>query len=292
MNSNAFHNCGKIQPVIYFYRTDQSVEKVSLINCSFFKSISGFLYILDEILMLEVLNYSFSESKETGIQVLSKSFVYFMNSTFSSNAAGSVKIDGVTDMTSMFVNCHFVNNTSLNVSLASAVEVVNSKMIIFFENCTFLKNYGGPVIQIHDSKQTFKPALEGLINITSSNFSEHILHDKVLTIQDYITVIKKSNFIRNTGFAGNFYGGAINTNNSANVQIEDCEFISNSGFQGSGVDTLGGNLCVIGSRFCSNRATMVGGALYVESKANIINCVFCNNAGIIGGAVHVKHHDL
>ena len=106
--------------------------------------------------------------------------------------------------------------------------------------------------------------------------------------------ITDSNFTNNKAYKNN--AGAVyideltSTFKPTNVEIDGCNFKSNSAKENGGaIYSLGGNVEIKDSLFDNNFA-LVGGAIDVIGHygelVSIENCTFTNNFGFYGGAVY------
>ena len=126
--------------------------------------------------------------------------------------------------------------------------------------------------------------------IFTNNFDENII--KTTSFHSTCNLINCT-FINNTAT----FGGAINANNYATVNIINSIFISNNAYRYGGVIYAYNKvkLKIINSIFNNGQATRYGGAIACEnSEMDIINSTFFNDSSIndSGGAIYLINSRL
>ncbi len=148
------------------------------------------------------------------------------------------------------------------------------------ENCIFTNNYatwGGAIYN------------GGILSVSNSNF-DHNAAGVGGAIGNGGTLNVTGSIFTNNQADG--YGGVI-YNNYGNLNVETCDFITNTAGNGAIFNNYG-NCNVTSSNFTENHATLSGGAL-INERGNLT--VICNNfisnsANLQGGAIANDHGNL
>ncbi|KZX16302.1 putative outer membrane protein pmp12 precursor [Methanobrevibacter cuticularis] len=150
------------------------------------------------------------------------------------------------------VNSNFTNNKA-NSSLGNGGAIYNDGSIQNIINSTFIANAASSAGAIYNNNTTSK--------INGSKFD--------------------SNNATNIG-------GAIASEGSSSVAIDNSFFTSNSAGAGGAISDAGSNFTVTNSNFTANNASYFGGAILADSQnASISNSKFTNNkASVNGGGIY------
>ncbi len=174
-------------------------------------------------------------------------------------------------------NTIFSNSTS---SKGGAIYSVNKDSHIFLDNCTFIKNsatYGG-VIYVEN----------GYLDIYNSIFEENYATNfggAIATDNHANVTIKKSKFLND--FSKNDAGGAIYLVNS-NFTAESIEIINCNATFGGAITSLNSYLSINDLKARNNKAKYNGGAIYIMYGDLYLNqSTFDNNTAENGAALFV-----
>ncbi len=95
--------------------------------------------------------------------------------------------------------------------------------------------------------------------------------------------------IRGCSFSGNSARSSGGMSNSGTATLEGCSFVDNHATDGSGGAMNSGYSGVITARSCefaNNSATSLGGAVYLNTPAELDDCTFVSNAAQTGGGLY------
>ena len=259
---------------------------ITAINCSFVENVGEdgggiTAYSGGTIIAEKCLFESNSSSLGAGALVWGNGNASFTDCTFSANTAlvsGAVEIR--IQSTAQFESCVFENNIAEND--AGALRLIES--VADITNCTFVNN------------EAAKDKPGG-----------------ALRLGDSVASIAHSTFVGNSAQAG----GAIYLL-SSEVQLSDCEFRANIGWQGFAGIVVGNSLleardCLFADNhaiqnwagavgfstgfeskmtncvFVGNTAPLFGGGVsMIESEPQFTNCLFVGNAADEGGAMYIN----
>jgi len=146
-----------------------------------------------------------------------------------------------------FANCTFSDNTVHEYGAAMFNEGGGPRLL----SCTFTENSaisGGSIFNDH-----------GDLAITDCTFSENSAQN----------------------------GGAV-YNSVGTLMMADCVFIGNSAILIGGAVVNRGTSTILNCTFMENSASISGGGInesIISSRTNIINCLFCRNLALKGGAI-------
>jgi predicted outer membrane repeat protein len=180
----------------------------------------------------------------------------------------------------------FESNTAH--SYGGAIYITNGTLVIHDSTLNTNNahvNYGGAIyirdgnLDIHDSTFDANTARIGGGAIAAYNTTVHI----------FTSAFESNSAYYDSG------GGAIYAGTSANVEIHDTIFTSNTATyrnqekDGGAIFASSADVKIYTSTFEGNTASGLGGAIFVDGSLAAFNCTFYGNTASAGGAVYVNN---
>ncbi len=279
--SNALTDADTIQFDPTLFSTPQTITVGSKITCKYTLTIQG--------PGRDLLTITANDACQI-VYCVSVNLISIQGMTLEHGFAGEYELGGAfyTSGTVLIASCRFDHNTATGPGGAAIMADTNSHLEI--NDCVFSNNSrisgkniwgGGAAVYLFRSSTSISACT--FIGNNTNGEGGALLSNQVTHL-----LIDQCSFSNN--HAG--YGGGVSSNYDTALIIRGCVFQENSGYEGGGLYITGAtNIPVVtNTSFHGNFAMNYGGALYLASQLQAVNCTLTDNTATaensMGGGVY------
>lgn len=316
-----FQNCKFTKNTVVSIRTTTSNRNLQLLDCTFLSPLQypSVSLSLNSYVTARVSNCTFIGGVSDIGSAISGTFtgsLTISKSRFSSLQAtrgGALYVSSSSPIS--ILECYFEGNRATETG--GAIYIGDSTDVVVW-NCSFIGNsamdsggaiYKAPEGNLYISSSVFEDNFSEVngggaisseygnyISITSCKFTNNIAGlgaGGVELLQHHtLVIIVNTTFLKNKSVQSGM-GGLWIGNNNENIQIINCDFIENSGFESGGLALGSDNLDITLENlyFRGNIAFSTGGAMSIGNRNvdfYMSGCYFLNNVSPEGGGLAVE----